>query len=245
MIVQFKRKFQNPDMTSCWLNACLQLIFSAFDHEEQVLQFSSELGEELLRFHQFTSVMGIDPTSIKDIIVYTEDMRIATRKSELMNATQNRQDLENQLRNIDDLYLNLKTGQQCVRDFFLCISESMKNWIDIYQFFSITTVNSSKCLACKHKNLSEQNQLYLEMDVPPDGSSLGEFVEDHLMGTCIVDYHCEDGCKVKFHAEKRTSIKSVQETQYIIVILRRSIATDEGITLVENKIDATHDLTLR
>lgn len=43
----FNRKIRNPDMATCWLNACLQLIFTAFDHSREEVDLISELGSEL------------------------------------------------------------------------------------------------------------------------------------------------------------------------------------------------------
>ena len=75
-------------MSSCWLNACLQLILAGFDHSAQDLQFASELGKEMIKMHNLNSNFCIDPTIVKDLLVYTEDTRIALRKSELINEIQ-------------------------------------------------------------------------------------------------------------------------------------------------------------
>ena len=64
------------------------------------------------------------------------------------------------------------------------------------------------CLACKHKNESEQNQIYLEMEVPPDGSKLSKYVEELINESSMVQYHCQDGCHGHFQAENRIQIKS-------------------------------------
>jgi hypothetical protein len=86
--VSFSRRMRNPDLSSCWLNACLQLILAGFDHSTQDLQFASELGKEMIKMHNLNSNFCIDPTIVKDLLVYTEDTRIALRKSELINEIQ-------------------------------------------------------------------------------------------------------------------------------------------------------------
>ena len=232
-------------MSSCWLNACLQLVLAGFDHSSQSFVLNSELGKELKNIHNLDSNSEIDPTNVKNIIIYAEDTRIAIRKSELMNEIQDQYELARQLRNLEDLYLNLKSGQQCVRDFFLCIGENVENWTDFNEIFNFNLVNSTTCLACNHENISEQNQIYLEMEVPPDGSNLGEYVEQNLNGSSIVEYNCQDGCKRKFQADKRTLIKSIEQTEFLIILLRRSIATTEGIEIVTNMIQATDNIDLR
>ena len=120
---------------------------------------------------------SFDPTTVKDILVLAEDTRIAVRKSEIISLGLNKQEIERQLKNIDNLYLNLRNGQQCVRDFFLCLKENLENWIDVYQLFSLNMINTTKCRSCGKTNESEQNQLYVEIDVPPTDSRLNEYVE--------------------------------------------------------------------
>ena len=104
-------------------------------------------------------------------------------------------------------------------------------------------MNSSMCLACKHKNESEQSQIYLEMEVPPDGSKISEYVEELINMSSIVQYHCQDGCQSYFQAENRTQIKSNPE--FLIIILRRSIMTENGPEIVENNLESISDILIR
>ena len=87
IVSSFSRRFNNPDMATCWLNSCLQLLLTAIDYEELTVEHSltSELGQELLRLHFLSSKEPLDPTCVKDIIVTSEDTRIAMRISELTN----------------------------------------------------------------------------------------------------------------------------------------------------------------
>ena len=174
-----------------------------------------------------------------------ENLRITIRRSEIMDTCHNQHDLKRQLENLNSLHLNLSTGQQCVRDFFVCLKENLENWPDVYEKFQFTSVNTTTCLKCKHKNSSEQNPIYLEMDVPPNGSKLSNFVEECMTESLIVEYHCQDGCNAYFQAENRRQLKSVNETQFLIVLLRRSIMTEIGPNIVKNKVSATHDLKIR
>ena len=74
------------------------------------------------------------------------------------------------------------------------------------------------------------------MDVPADGSNLKDMVEKTINEGSIVQSHCEDGCKAQFQAKIRSIIKDVNETRFIIIILHRSIMTDNGIEIVTNMI---------
>ena len=239
---QFQRRMKNPDMASCWLNACLQLLLTAFDHSIDEMNFNSELGKELLKIQKQTL---INPSTVKEILVEAENLRITLRRSEIMETYKNKQDLNRQLENLNSLHLNLITGQQCVRDFFVCLKENLENWPDVFEIFLFTTKNTTTCLKCGHENSSEQTQIYLEMDVPPDGSKLSDFVEKNMTESLVVQYHCQDGCNAYYQAETRTQIKSVNETKFIIVLLRRSVMTERGPEIIKNKILATHDLKIR
>ena len=239
---QFQRRMKNPDMATCWLNACLQLVLTALDHSLTDLHLNSELGKELLKLQK---QKFIDPSNIKEILVDAENFRIAVRRSEIINTHKNEDDLNRLLENVNSLHLNLSTGQQCVRDFFVCLKENLENWIDVYEKFQFTTVNTTTCLKCKHRNSSEQNEIYMEMDVPPDRSRLSSFVEEFLTESLIVEYHCQDGCNAYYQAENKRQLKSVNESQFLLILLRRSVMTERGPNIVKNKFLATFDLNIR
>ena len=184
-----------------------------------------------------------DPTHIKDIIVLAEDTRIALRKSEVMNQGLPKQEVERQLRFVDSLYLNLRTGQHCVRDFFICLKENLESWCDVYQIISLNMVNSTKCIGCGRINQYETNLLHIEIDVPPHRSKLNQYVENTLNGFIKVEYNCNNGCKEG--AENRSMIKSTKETEFIIIILRRVIQDATGRRIEQNMTDSLHSINIR
>ena len=162
-----------------------------------------------------------------------------------MNQMLEKQELNRQLKCVDDLHLNLGTGQQCFRDFFLCLKENLESWIDVYQLFCVNINFSTTCLNCNKKSESEQNQLYVEIDVPPNGSNLNEYVEKTLNGYDEVDYDCQDGCNVKSEAANRSMIKSCQDTEFLIVILRRVILGEAGPMIVQNSVNSTYNICIK
>ena len=104
-------------------------------------------------------------------------------------------------------------------------------------------VNSTKCISCGNKNQSELNQLYIEMDVPPNNSKLNEFVEECFNGVCNVEYHCNDGCNQKNGAENRGTLKCCKDTEFLIVMLRRVVQGEEGLEILQHTVspgDAIH-----
>ena len=121
----------------------------------------------------------------------------------------------------------------------------MENWIDVYQMFNFTIINQTSCITCGNKNTSEQSQIYLEIDVPPEGSSLCDYVERTLNDGIMVEYHCEDGCKTRFQAEKRTLLKSNKEAQFIIIMLQRTTLSEYGPQIIFNNINSQGNINIR
>ena len=241
----FTRRFENPDRATCWLNSCLQLVLTALDYDEfSQLAFSSELGRELISMKLNSKTNLLDPTNCKDIVVTAEDVRIATRLSELSYQILDKNKLEEQSDRIKLLRMDLRNGQQCVRDFFLCLNGNLVNWPDVYSQFSFTLINSTVC-SCNHRNSYETNQLYVEIPVPPNGSSLKMYLEEFFNEGSAVLRECRDGCNAVSRKIQRTELHNSEEAKFLIVILTRGVQTLDGYKLINNKIDSTDIVNIR
>ena len=113
----------------------------------------------------------------------------------------------------------------------------------MYEFIAFNTVDITMCHLCKYENAQTQRQMYLEMEVPPNGSSLGQFVEEQLNGSYHVDYKCEV-CNLNSKAEKRWILNSIEETNYITIILRRTVQEDGENVILRNQINAVEDIRI-
>ena len=180
----------------------------------------------------------------QEIIVFAKETRIALRKSDIMSKIEDHEEQRRQLKQVDQVYLDLRTGQQCVRDFFICLNENAANWIDLHDFLSFDVVDSTMCSQCHKENKTEQRQTFLEMEVPPDGTCLGQYVEEHFNESFFVDYFC-DGCESQSLAEKRLFLKASPETNFLVVLLRRSVLGDEGNFIVTNRIKSVEDIKIK
>ena len=239
----FTRRFLNPDMATCWLNSCLQLILSAIDQCSASIHLHSELGTELRRLHE--SQDSLDPTGTKNIIVTCEDTRISMRLSELETEIFDPEELENRSEIIRSFRLDLRLGQQCVRDFFVALNENFVNWLDVYSLFAFEVVNSTTCSRCKMRSQTEFPQMYQEMEVPPDQSNARIHLEEFFNSYSMVETLCEDGCKVRGQGEKRTTLKSCRDTKFIIIIFSRHIVSQHGYQLVKNNVSSTDPIVIR
>ena len=229
MTYMFDRRFQNPDAATCWLNSCLQLILIGIDHFRYPPNFSSPLGNELFKLKN--AGQNLDPTPIKDIIMKEEE----TRKD----------------RNPKAHFLDLANGQQCVRDFFVALTENQQAWPDVFDIFKFQLSEETVCgnRRCRKESSSTHKpQIYLELDMPPKGSDLSKFVEEHL-NSCfsVEDYHCEaeyGGCGARMIAQHSNIIHSTTDKHFLIVVLRRVVDEYYGIAINNDEIRATGDIKI-
>ena len=242
----FKRKFSNPDAENCWLNSCLQLVLVGLDYDEAANErtLTSALGRELLKMKNY-EYLSIDPTVVKDIIVTAENTRIAQRLSEVGLAVINERQKEKEMEQVRQTYLNLESGYQCVRDFFICLHENLINWPDVYSNFSFTLRHHTICSTCKHEFETETNQLYLEMKIPPDNTTLKSIVEDTLNEDEIVEVYCHDNCKRNVHKMKKTEIVNCGDVKFFIIILSRGRETQDGYEYSNNRVSIFDEINLR
>ena len=243
--VKFKRRFSNLDLATCWLNSCLQLILIAIDHNQEIFDLSSELGNELRRLWNNNDGKILESMTVKYILVAAEDLRIATRLSELRNVINDPVQLNHQTRAVEGLRLDLISGQQCVRDFFICLKENIINWPDVCTPFSFQITHSTQCCSCNHIQRSETIEMSIDVSVPEHNSSLSDYVSENLRTRELVGKFCEDGCRKNVEVEKRSSITNVKETKFIIIILQRGVPTADGYKLIHNEVRATDDLFIR
>ena len=194
---------------------------------------------------QESNEFPLNATGIKHIIVDAEDTQIATRISELAAEVQDPIELEARTANIESLRLNLISGQQFVRDFFLCLNQNLLSWPDVYSSFGFKITHSSECLACHHYHQFDTEQMYIELDVPEDGSSLNNHVEDYLCTSSLMGFNCENGCKKFNQFERRLIVTKIEETEYIIILLSRAVETLDRYQINTNKVIATNDIFIR
>ena len=245
MYHNFKRKFLNPDYATCWLNSCLQLVLTALDHFDSPSIFESELGLELIRLRDSNQESSLNPTTVKNIIVATEDTRIAVRISQLEAEIQNEAELEHQINVVRRLRYDLLHGQQCIRDFFMCIKENAESWPDVCFPFYFKIKHSTICCGCHQVIESETDHMYVELDVPQNNLILSEYLEEYFCTSTLNARFCKENCHAISQAEKRIEVKLVEETEFFIIILTRAIDTLDGFELNESLTNATNDVYIR
>ena len=152
--------------------------------------------------------------------------------------------LRKRLQNIEDLRLNLAYGQQCIRDFLLCISQNSESWPDLYSCFSYNISHSSTCMTCNANTVSHTEEIHVELDVPNNDSSLSMCVQDFFNKASMIKKFCDSCNKIVF-AEKRTQLLSADATELFIVLMRRVIDTENGYELNRNNLVSTNNVSIK
>ena len=242
--LSFKRRFKNVDMSSCWLNSCLQFLLTALDHTHSPQLFTSELGIELHQLQHKETSFGLDPTMVKNTLVSTENTRIAIRLSELEAEVNDPYELQHRVEVVEGLRLDLQSGQQCVKDFFFCLEENILSWPDVGSVLNFEVNYSTKCCACNNVTTSKTAQLYIKIPVPPDNSDLNEYVEEFFNIKQLVGMHCE-ACKSFVQKEKWSELTEADEAEFVTVILQRTVENMDGYELVKDIANSTNDVFIR
>ena len=238
--LRFKRSFLNVDASTCWLNSCLQLVLMAVDRVEDTSCFLTELELELLRMRDNCSD-SIDPRPFKSIFTSTEDLRISKQLSEVTSSERN-QATEDAERMILSRRVNLGAGEQCVRDFFLCLETNIESWPEICSILHYRLLHSTKCVGCECSFSSETLQMYLDVPVPPDGSRLNDYLEEYFNQSELVAMKCEDECKKTVQKEKRVQLLCGLEAKFLMVVLSRGT---DGNRINKNEILDTEEVFVR
>ena len=224
----------------------MQLILIAFDHLDiDDSSFSSELGTEILRLKLADQSLSLDTVFVKGILSETEDIRIAERLSELDASNFDEAELRKRRNDVLNQRFDLRSGQQCIRDLFICLEENAVNWPDITCHFNFTIEHSTLCCNCQYEIKTETDQLYLELSVPENNSDLYTAIEDFFNTSNLVTRFCEESCKKVVQAEKRHQLKTREEASLITVILSRASGTADNHFLNENIVNAIHDVFIR
>ena len=140
--------------------------------------------------------------------------------------------------------MNLESGYQCVRDFFISIQESLETWPDVFSQFSINLINSTTCSQCESVNEYETTQFYVEISLPPNNTKIKTFIENELNEDSIIEAFCQ-GCKDDAKKVKQTKIINCDEVKFFIVVLSRGTQTVEGFNFSTNKVSILDEINLR
>ena len=189
---------------------------------------------------------SLDPAVIRQLLTEADESRNDSQVAEYTHEYgHNPRELRRRLRDLSALRLNLGVGQQCVRDFFLCMRENRLNWLDVYTFLNHNVIDSVTCAHCGRQSLGvTREQLYTEIDCPDDGSSLSASVQQNFHTGEQIEYSCGEGCRTQSLSMKRTALQDVRNTNFLIIILRRTLSDQGRPVIVTNNVISTGNACL-
>ena len=145
-------------------------------------------------------------------------------------------------RNILSIRLDLSEGDQCARDFFVCLQMNSDAWPEVYSLSEFRLEHSTVCLGCSHRTSSVSFQTFIEVAVPANNSNLNDYLEEVFNQSDLVTKRCEDGCNKIVQAQKQSQLVCGKDTDFITIVLSRSISTNEGFEVNFNRIVATNEV---
>ena len=223
------RTFKNPDMESCWINCCMQLMLSAFDHLDIQEQVSSERSALWTILSQMLSGESLNPLPLRDIFVQRERERIIEEhvlpQNRLFHYAGTTSVENNVLKSLSEAS---RIGQQDCKDFFLALIGSKAYWPDICSLFEFSLLKFTTCFHCGQDQRSEHSQqefqLYLDLDCPQNEMSMSEFIHQEINEPLKVDdWRHEDGCGKKKGGNTFQRIRNLEDLPFLIVIVNRLI----------------------
>ena len=155
------------------------------------------------------------------------------------------QTLEIRTQQVENQRYDLISGQQCIRDLFLCLEANLSSWPDVCSLFNFKITHTSECLGCNEVLRSETEQLYIEIDTPPDNSSLSDYIEEYFNISSLKCVFCEEDCQKLCQKEQRSRLTVSADTEFFIIILSRLVDTLDGLKLLKNKVISTNDVYIR
>ena len=201
---------------------------------------------ELLKLKQNSEENVLDPSIAKDIIVTTENTRIAKLLSELQNEIVDKEQLKNRSRLIEASRMDLGSGQQDVQDFFICLQMNALSCTDVYMCFTFGITNSVTCCNCGHIQSYETRTMFVEVDLPFRTANLNlkHLVEEHFHASSSVMVFCET-CEKLVQKERASKLTSVVDTEFLAVILKRAVETLDGFKVLDSEVIPTNDVLIR
>ena len=246
------RRMYNEDLSSCWLNCCLQAILAAVDRsfarkgDEMFHAWDSHLGNLLIEYKNTNLEKSLRTSDVRKLLVEADVKRRKNEENLIKNTIPNPEEQRRAINAIQRSKLDLEYGQQDSRDFFIALSQCKEIFKDVYDFLKYSIYVSTTCLKCKDTTVpSIQEELYREIDCPRHRSNLKEAVIDSFMsGINLNDRICPNPNCYYRDAVTRSQIHDISTAEYLTVILQRTKIIDGRETIVENEVHSTDTVVL-
>ena len=139
----------------------------------------------------------------------------------------------------DDIRVN-RIGQQDCKDFFYCLDENRESWYDVFNLFKVKTLTMTECASCNHVSRQEVSgpaSSIIELECPIVPVSMKHYVENKINGyEEYTGWRDEDGCGKVTVGKSSTRIASIEDTEYVVFVLKRLTVVQNNMEIIKTKI---------
>ena len=164
------------------------------DYEGVDNQSGSELWQKLISLKNTISSNPLDPTNVKRCIIQTE-----LNRAKQSNVLPENRLFANSNQNFGHSR-DINIGQQDAKEFFMCLDENEKDWVDVFNFFKIGTLSETECSHCGNTSRQQNpNNLstFILLDCPPQNTTLKAYLESKMNGFEVREnWRDERGCNL-------------------------------------------------
>ena len=244
------RTFRNAGMENCWLNSCMQLTITALDHTDEVPSNGSILWELLISYKLEDTEQILNPLNVRNILIEKERERISAYnilpENRLFHFAGTNTKSSRQLKLMSE---SSRIGQQDCKDFFICLQENKNNWMDVFNLFRFSTIESTRCTYCDsvQGDFIPISRSFLQVNPPSENMKMSDYIAAHLNETTnVTDWRHQDGCGKKGNGIHTFRIQNIDEVQFITVIVNRLSYDLQGVLTINNrKIEVEPEVTIR
>ena len=208
------------------------MVLTAMDYEGVDNQNGSELWQKLVSLKNTISSTPLDPTIVKRCIIQTE-----VKRAEQSNVLP-----ENRLFVNSNQNLGYGTDQQDAKEFFMCLDENEKDWVDVFNFFKIGTQSETECSHCG--NISRQQNCnnistFIRLHCPPQNTTLKAYLESKMNGFEVTEnWRDESGCNLVTIGKNKNRISDMSCINFVIFVIDRLMKIGNQLHIIETKIQA-------
>ena len=234
-----QRRFDNKLLEDCWMNSTLQMILTGLDHQEGLTENGSTLWSTLIYLKNQDKSKALSPLSVKNLLISKENERIRGdigKQQMVLQPVRHR--APNQM---------LQIGQQDAKDFLICLIQNQIYWPDVFNTFKVRMRSFSECKRCGNRSTQDNfNEfMFLEFDCPDSGSKMSDNMNKRLKQPEIIpDWRDEGGCGQKSEAQVYRKIDNIDETEFIIIVVRRLVNYGNGPIILRNRVLVDEEVQL-
>ena len=221
------------------MNSTLQMILTGLDHQEGLTENGSTLWSTLIYLKNQDKSKALSPLSVKNLLISKENERIRGdigKQQMVLQPVRHR--APNQM---------LQIGQQDAKDFLICLMQNQIYWPDVFNTFKVRMRSFSECKRCGNRSTQDNfNEfMFLEFDCPDSGSKMSDNMNKRLKQPEIIpDWRDEGGCGQKSEAQVYRKIDNIDETEFIIIVVRRLVNYGNGPIILRNRVLVDEEVQL-